>query len=264
MTAIAVALLTITVAQAPAAKAPALSREEMTTFLKTAKVLRAKVISKGVTAPYRLTMTDGRVTHDAAFQSVDEHKPTMEFAGGKKEFNFVDSWRYNVAAFRLAEVLGIGDMMPVTIERKWQGKTGSLSWWVDKLMDEDDRYKKKIEAPDADAWNKQMYKLRIFSQLVDDTDRNLGNVLITPEWKVMMIDFTRAFRLWPTIKEQEITHCERALLESLKGLTLDAVSTATKGYLLPSEAKAVMARRDVIVAYINKLVAEKGEAAVLY
>jgi hypothetical protein len=264
MTLIAVALLTITVAQAPAPASPALSRDEMATFLKTAKVLRAKVISKGVTAPYRLTMTDGRITHDAVFQSVDEHKQTMEFAGGGKEFNFIDSWRYNVAAFQLAELLGIGDMMPVTIERKWQGKSGSLGWWVDKLMDEDDRYKKKMEAPDPDSWNKQMYKLRIFGQLVDDTDRNLGNVLITPEWKVMMIDFTRAFRLWSTIKEQEITHCERKLLESLKALTLESLSKATKGYLLPSEVKAVMARRDLIVAHVNKLVAEKGEAAVLY
>lgn len=263
MTKLTVVLLTFLATQA-AAPQTTLTREEMATFLKTAKVTRAKGIGKGITAPLRLTLSDGSVTHDAVFQSVDEHKPVMEFASGTREFNFIDSWRYNMAAFQLSELLALGDMMPVTVERKWQGKTGALSWYVDKIMDEDERIKKKLQAPDPESWNRQMFKLRVFAQLVDDTDRNLGNVLITPEWKVVMIDFTRAFRLWPTIKEAEITRCERRLLESLQGLTSEALSQATKGYLTPSEVKAVMTRRDLIVAHVKKLVAEKGEATVLY
>ncbi len=263
---IAAAVVLLTVAQAPAAPttSPALARDEMSTFLHTAKIIHSKTISKGVTAPVRLTLTDGYITHDAAFQVVDERKASMEFAGGRRELNFIDSWRYNVAAFQLAELIGIGDMIPVTVERKWQGKSGALVWWVDKLMDEDERYKKKIEAPNAEAWNKQMWRLRLFGQLVYDTDRNLGNVVITPEWKIMMIDFTRAFRLTTTIKEAEITHCERRLLNGLNRLTLEALTRATKGYLTPPEAHAVIARRNLIVTYVNKLVAEKGEAAILY
>lgn len=260
---LAAAVLTLTTAQAPAAQ-PTLTRDEMATFLRTAKVVRSKEIGKGITSPWRLTLTDGSLTHDAAFQAVDEHKASMEFASGGRELNFIDSWRYNVAAVQLAELLGIGDMMPVTVERKWQGKSGALSWWVETLMEEGDRIKKKIEAPDAEAWNQQMFRLRVFAQLVSDTDRNLGNVLITPDWKVMMIDFTRGFRLWATIKEQEITRCDRRLLEALDSLTLDTVTKATKSYLTGSEAKAVMARRDLIVAHVRKLVAQKGEAAVLY
>src|SRR3954468_25025579 len=268
MKTLAAALLVLSVARpiaAPAPQsAPALAAEEMAAFLRTARVIRAKEIGKGVTVPWRLTLTDGHVTHDAAFQSVDEHKNTMEVADGHKEFNFIDSWRYNVAAFRLAGLLGIGDMIPVTVERKWQGKSGALTWWVDKLMDEDDRYKKKIEAPNSEAWNQQMFRVRVFTQLVEDTDRNLGNVLITPEWKVMMIDFTRAFRLWPRIKETEIVRCDRKLLAALQDLRLENVTNATEKYLTPPEARAVMSRRDLIVAHVRKLVAEKGEAAVLY
>ncbi len=58
-------------------------------------------------------------------------------------------------------------------------------------MDESDRLKKKIQPPNPTDWNNQMYRMRVFSSLVRDTDRNLTNVLITPEWKVMMIDFSR-------------------------------------------------------------------------
>jgi hypothetical protein len=260
---LAAGLLTLTSLQAPAAP-PVLTRDEMATFLRTAKVVKSKDLGKGITIPQLLTLSDGHVTHDAVFKTVDEHKPVQEFAGGKRELNFIDSWRYDVAAFRLAELIGLGEMMPVTVERKWQGHSGALSWWIDKLMDEDERYKKKMEAPDPEAWNKQMWRLRVFSELVDDTDRNLGNVIITPEWKLFMIDFTRAFRLWAKIKEANITKCDRRLLESLETLSLDALSQATKGYLSGAEAKAVMSRRDLIVAHVKKLVSEKGEAAVLY
>jgi hypothetical protein len=259
-------VLVALLAQAPstAAPSPSLPREEMATFLQTARIVRFKPISKGITSPWRLTLTDGRVTHDAAFQSVDEHKASQEFASGGRELNFVDSWRYNVAAFRLAELVGLGEMMPVTVERRWRGNQGALSWWIDTLMEEGDRLKKKIEAPDSEKWNQQMFRLRVFAQLVDDTDRNLGNVLITPDWQVRMIDFTRAFRLVPTIKEQDITRCDRRLLASLEGLTLDRVVQAAGKYLNAAEAKAVMARRDAIVAHVRRLVAQNGEAAVLY
>jgi len=38
----------------------------------------------------------------------------------------------------------------------------------------------------------------------------------------------------------------------------------TKGYLNNKEVQAVMARRDKIVVYFQKLILEKGESEVLY
>jgi hypothetical protein len=257
-------LLLVQTAPPSTPRPAALTRAEMAIFLQEAKVLKEKELGKGSTVPLRLTLTDGHVTHDAVFQSIDEHKALMEFAGGRREVNFVDSWRYNVASFQIAELLGIGDMMPVTVERKYNGKSGSLSWWIDTLMDERERVTRKKEAPNPVAWNEQMQRLRVFTQLVDDTDRNLGNVLITPQWKLIMIDFTRAFRLQPVIKQEEITRCDRHLLDALDHLELDTLTKTTVGFLTPAEAKAVIARRDLIVAYVRKLIAEKGEAAVLY
>ena len=74
---------------------------------------------------------------------------------------------------------------------------GSISWFVPTLMDESERLKKKIQPPSSADWNNQMYRMRVFSSLVRDTDRNLTNVLVAPDWKVIMIDFSRAFRLQP-------------------------------------------------------------------
>src|ERR1700745_92902 len=101
-----------------------LSKEQIKHFLQTAEIIKSKQSSKGVTHPWRLTLSDGTLTHDASFQPIDEHKAEMKLESGKVERNFVDSYKYNIAAYRLAELVGFDDMMPVYVERKWQGKTG--------------------------------------------------------------------------------------------------------------------------------------------
>jgi hypothetical protein len=53
-------------------------------------------------------------------------------------------------------------------------------------------------------------------------------------------------------------------LEKLKALDANALTEKTNGYLTKDEVKAVMARRDKIVAQFQKLITEKGESQVLY
>ncbi len=52
----------------------------------------------------------------------------MQMVSGRMETNFVDSYKYNIAAFVLAEMLGLDNMVSVSIERKWQGDTGSMTF----------------------------------------------------------------------------------------------------------------------------------------
>lgn len=243
---------------------PTLTKEQIKQFLTSAKVINSRESKKGITHTSRLTLSDGTITHDASFQPIDEHKASKELAGGT-EVNFVDSYKYNIAAYGLAELVGLDDMVPVYVERKWDGKTGSLSWWLPVKMDEAERYTKKINAPDVEAWNNQMYKIRVFDQLVADSDPNLTNVLIDESWRIWRIDFTRAFRLNREPKSpKDLVRCDRQLLEKLKALDANVLTTKTQGYLNKNEVKTVMARRDKIVAQFQKMISEKGEAAVLY
>lgn len=242
-----------------------LSKEQITQFLLTAKVISSKQSNTGITRPFRLTLSDGKITHDASFQAVDEHEAMKEFSSGRMEMNFVDSYKYNIAAYRLSELLGLDDIVPVYVERKWQGNKGSLSWWLPVRMDEEQRMKQKIEVPDSDAWNKQMYKVRVLDQLVYDTDPNLTNVLIGTDWKVYRVDFTRAFRTFKSLQRpDDLVRCDRQLLTKLKALDRSQLMTETKGYLSKSEVDAVMARRDKIVEHFEKLIAKQGENQVLY
>lgn len=246
-----------------------LSREQMRDFLLTAEVVSFKEIGRGVTRPMRLTLRKEGLTHDAAFQSIDEQRVSKDLGGGGRptvtELNFVDAYRYNLAAETLAGMLGLDHMMPVHVERRWRGDTGSLSWWVETMMDEGQRLQKKIAPPDSRDWNDQMYRMRVFAALIRDTDRNLGNVLITADWKVMMIDFTRAFRRQTELLyAADLARIDRALLAAMEKLTKESIKQAVGVHMTGAEIDSVIARRGKLVAHFRALVALKGAAAVLY
>lgn len=262
---IAVCLLAIPLVRAVADDQPALTNEQIKEFLLTAKIVGEKPAHKGITNTLRLTLSDGKITHDAHFQPINEHAASKQMASGRTELNFVDSYKYNIAAYTLAEMLGVDDMVPVYVERKYKGDPGSLSWWLPIRMDEQDRLKQKIAVPDPEAWNNQMYRVRVFDQLVYDEDANLTNILIGEDWKIWRIDFSRAFRMHKDLmRADDLVRCDRKLLEKLKTLDGDQLALKTKHYLSKEEVKAVMARRDKIVARFQQLISEKGEDAVLY
>jgi hypothetical protein len=258
------------------AQALSLSREQQAEFLRTARIVSSAPIGKGVTKPFRLTLTDSTLTHDAAFQSVDERRQTSRTGrGGAIELNFTDSWKYNIAAPRVAELLGIGDMIPVSVERSWNGTRGAVTWWVDDvLMDEQERRQKNAEAPNKDEWNHQQQRMRVFAELVHDTDRNQGNILIAKDpstslgdgWRLVMIDFTRAFRPWKKTPNPLtiLRRCDRKLLAAMRSLTKPAVQAAVGVYLTGFEVDGLLARRDIILKHFDALIAQVGETNVLY
>ena len=251
------------------APAPELSVAEIKAFLKNAKITRVRNTDKGVTAPRRVTLSNGTLTHDAVFQAIDDRQMVARLSGGARgaqtELNFVDSYKYNIAAYEIATLLGLDHMMPVYVERRWNGQIGSISWFVPALMDESERLKKKIQPPSPALWNQQMYRMRVFSSLVRDTDRNLTNVLITPEWKVMMIDFSRAFRLQPELLHlADLNKIDRNLLTKLEALNRDDIKKVASDFVTKNELDALFQRRDLLVAHFKKLIAELGEDKVLY
>ena len=219
----------------------------------------------GITGALRATLRLGELQHDALVQAIDEEKPFMDLARGR-ELEFRDSYKNNAAAYRLDRLLGLG-MAPVTVVRVHEGKRASFTWWVeDVLMDERARLAKKIAVPDALAWNRQMWVVRLFDQLIYNTDRNLGNLLIDKNWRLWMIDHTRAFKMFTDLKSPKnlATQCERGLLDALRRLDQATLAAATRDLLSEGQVKGLLARRDFIVKYYDERIREAGEAAVLY
>jgi hypothetical protein len=244
---------------------PQPTAEQKREFLINAKVIRSRQLDTGVTRSYRLTLSDGNITHDAHFQSIDERRSYKQLERGG-EMNFVDSYLYNIAAYELAKLIGLDYLLPVTVERKWGGKIGAASWWLSTQMNEGERQKKKISPPDPEAWNNSMHKIRVFAELIYDTDRsNPGNILIGNNWELYIIDFTRAFRLYHDLRNaKNLERCSRDLLQKLQALDSDVLAANAGQYLNKAEIEGVLKRRDKIVAHFEKLISEKGEGAVLY
>ena len=235
-------------------------------FLETARIVNAKPVSEGSTDTWRLTLESEGFVHDASFQYVDERAVKKDLGDGKYEVNFVDSYRYNIAAYRLAELLGMADMVPVSVERDWQGKIGALTWWVDDVwMNEQELIERSLKAPDPNLWSEQIFKVRLFGQLVFDTDRNRGNLLVTRDWHLWMIDFSRAFRRWRKLENTAgLERCSRDVLERLRMLSLEELSRTMEEYLTDNEIDSVLGRRDLLVEHYEQLIRDRGEHTVLY
>jgi hypothetical protein len=251
--------------QPAVATAVTLSDEAMEAFLKTAKIVSTRDAGVGVTNSRRATLSDGVITHDAHIQVIDESRPVFQ-AGAQTELNFKDSYRYNIAAFRVARLVGLANV-PMSVERRIEGKTAAITWWVDDVkMDEKERLKQKASGgPHAERVSKQVHIMRIFDELIQNRDRNQGNILWTSDFGMWMIDHTRAFRLDRRLmKPDQLTRIDRSMLEGLRGLTKDAVMTATAGVLNEGEVVQLMARRDALVKHFEARIARAGEAAVLF
>ena len=213
-------------AQNAAAPAPvALTAPQMEEFLLRAKIVRTRGAGGGITGSQRATLSDGVWTHDAQIQIIDQARALFQPPGAAPELNFKDSYRYNVAGYRLAVLLGL-DNVPMSVERRVDGKRAAVTWWIDDvMMDERERLKTEARGPDPERTAMQTHVMRVFDELIANRDRNMGNLVWTKDWTMWMIDHTRAFRLDTDLQRPNVLlRVERSLLEHMRGLTLDAVT----------------------------------------
>jgi hypothetical protein len=250
--------------QAPQSDPAKWSREQKTQFLLTAKIIRQRAASDGITGSLRATLQNELGTHDAHIQAIDEYKPRYETPLGT-QINFKDTYKFNIAAYILDRILDL-NLIPVTVERKVGGKTSAVTWWIDDVMtNERDRLKDKVTPPNPEKWNEAMYVVRVFDQLIANTDRNLGNIIITKNWDMWMIDHTRAFRTYHDLLEaKNLVKCDRALLQALRDLNKPVLKQQMGRYMTGMEIDGLLARRDKIVKFFDEKIAAEGENAVLY
>ncbi len=249
----------------PAPLKLSLSDAEQERFLLEGEIVRRRSAPGGITNSERVTLRRQGLEHDAHIQAIDEHKEQKQMSGSY-EIDFRDSYRNNVAAYRLDRILGLG-MVPVTVVRRDRDRAAAFTWWVDDvLMDEAARITKKVRSPDVEAWNRQMYVVRIFDQVIYNFDRNLHNLVIDSEWRIWMIDHSRGFKIFKQVKTPKnlAERCARELLAGLRRLDRPTLELAMKDLLERPQIDGLLGRRDWIVRYFDAKVVQLGEAAVLY
>lgn len=241
----------------------AIQSAELEQFLAHAKITALKAIGTGVTLPHKATLElDGTVKY-GVWKTIDDKAAVKQLDRGV-ELEFQDSWRTEVAAYELDKLIGLG-MVPTTVERIFDGKHGSIQFWVDSKMSEAQRLEKKITPPNPERWNLEVQKTRLFDNLIYNTDRNLNNLLITEDFQIRLIDHSRTFRPFAHLKEPKgLTRFSKSLLESLRELNEPVLKEHLGKYITGYQIQGILKRRDAILALADKLVKEKGETAVIY
>jgi hypothetical protein len=252
-------------AQTAPAATPALSAQEMDAFLRNGRIVSRRTGNRGVTDAFRVTLSDGTITHDAQVQNVDISRAVFDVGPKFSEVGFRDSYKYNIAGYRLARMIGMSNV-PMSVPRTVDGKPSAMTWWLDDVMfDESGRTKAAAAGPKPQRTAGYIHILRVFDELIQNRDRNTGNFLWTKDWTMWLIDHTRAFRNGKELlKPQLLERCERSMCAGMRALTREALERSMADLLTEPEIDGLMARRDLILKLFDEKIAQRGEGAVLF
>jgi hypothetical protein len=269
--ALAAAGLAASVIQIGFSDAERVSWEE---FLGSAKITDSVQLGgrEAVTSPWKLTLSKGNITRFGLWKNIDVD---IEQGGP-------DRWRYEIAAYRLDVLLGL-DMVPPAVERAFQGQWGSIHLWMDDVESLKARMAREAAHPIGGRtdWELKGYLQRAFDSLIANDDRNINNILIGADDRMILIDHSRTFRtaapfdktlvygasgLMRTADGKPLPFLKlpRTFVEKLRTLEAKSVRDAVKKHLTQREIQALLVRRDLVLKEIDTLVQERGEAAVLY
>jgi hypothetical protein len=234
--------------------------QEIEEALRTAKIVKVKELGTGITNPQKFTLDNGKFQFAGVFKTVDERKRGLTKLANSVEMDFKDSWMFEVAAYELDKLLGL-NMVPVTVERSYNGKKGSLQLWIENAMTERVRKEKNLTATNTVDWNRQIFKVRVFDNLIYNIDRNLGNLLIDANWKIYMIDHSRCFKNMDLLQHpKDLRIFSRSLIDGLRKLDEKSIQERCGKYLTKMEIKMMLKRRDQILALCDQLHLAKGDS----
>jgi hypothetical protein len=233
-------------------------------FLLTADIIKSEPLPEGVTKPYRLYLKKGEVENTAVWKNPDGI------------FNGVyDSWKHEIAAYRLDKLLEL-NLIPVYVERKFaqpnqkKAVPGSLSLWADHRTNLLKMAKAGEDFPTSALESSDRMKLitRVWDCLIANIDRTQQNIFVTDDWRVILIDHSRAFQSDDPFDKQLMfgvngifklpdgrpflfNDVPRAFIEKIRALDAAAIKKAVGPYLTNKEIKAIIARIPLILKEID-------------
>jgi hypothetical protein len=245
-------------------------REKWEEFLMTATITNHEQPfdkREAVTRPYVLTLEKDGITKKALWKN-----PEGRMGG------YLENWKWEIAAYRLDKYLGL-NMVPPTVERRFEGNRGSCQLWIDDCISLKDKVEQKIKTPSYKIFplNRAYYIQRAFDNLLANQDRHQNQFLFTKDWRMILIDHSRTFssskdfkkkliydekyREGPTFIMKELP---RAFVEKLKSLNVEATKDIVGEYLTDKEIELMLYRRDLILKWLDKHIKKLGEDKVLY
>jgi hypothetical protein len=220
---------------------------EIEAFLRTARVVKYEDLGLGVTRPARAWLEPGGPCGSLAWKAI---RPGF-YKG------FWESYKSEIAAYQLDRRLEL-HMVPPAVERRLNGRDGAAIMWLDGMRMWRDIPKEK---PVTREWNAQVVRMMLFDALIGNDDRNAGNVLVDDEWRMYLIDHSRAFHTSPRVRV-ELAQVDAPLWSRIKALDEPRLVSALGAWIERRAIRVMLERREKIQEQIDAMVARRGAESV--
>ena len=229
------------------------------------RVLSREKIGRGIAGAERLELEYEGTHFRAAFRSTDITRIAPSAGSIHKPSEYRDSSIFELAAFELSLILGLQKIPPV-VKREIDGVVGTLQLWLEESTPEDVLIQQgKLRPPNVARWNQQKQVMYVFDNLIANSDRNQGNLLIDGSWNLWFIDHTRAFRRTSELLNGDgMVACDRQLWHRLQEIDPKEMRRRLDPYLETKELAKLLTRHKKILRTLGKSIQEKGEDAVLF
>ena len=216
---------------------------EIEEFIRTAPVIKLETIDLGVTHPQRAWFAPGGPIDSIAWKPI---RPAL-YSG------YWESWKNEVAAYELDKLLQI-HMVPPAVAKKIKGAEGAAIYWVHdtKMWKE----LKEVPKPNTPEWNVQMMHMKMFDNLIGNIDDNAGNILVSNNWTVYLIDHSRAF-VPDDIMPQKLQNVDPSLWARVKALDEPRLKATLGEWLDGRSIRAILKRRDKMAKQIEEIEKKK-------
>jgi len=235
-------------------------------WLRSANVISREKVERGVAEVEKLVLEHEGIQFHAAFRTVDVTVRKAAPRGvGRSTKKYRDAAIFESAAYELSELLGIGRVPPV-VERRIDDLNGTVQIWMEGTHPEVVLIQgDQLRPPDRLRWNQQKQIMFVFDNLICNSDRNQGNLLIDRGWNIWFIDHTRAFkRSSKLIYREKLTRCERRLWKTLREVDEETLRQRVEPYLESQEISKLLTRRDLLIRHIQSLIKKNGDEEVLF
>lgn len=231
-------------------------------FLEHAEVVAEKPIGGGITHPLKLTLRRDGVEIHAIFRHLFRYERHVKVEGDLHPY-FFDSYKFEVAAYHLARLLEL-DRIPPVIYAEYGDRKGSLQVWIEDALTEKKRRDKNMAFPPEYRQTYEQQQMLFFDLLVWNFDRHEGNYLYDAGWNLWYIDHTRTFRADPYPPQPErLVQIPRKLWRRFAALDKKDFEQVLRPHLNTMQRHMFHQRRKRLLHYLETLIAERGEAAVL-
>ena len=151
---------------------------EIEAYLRSAPVEKVTEVPIGVTRPHRAYLPAGGPVASFAWKVLPPGRQGAYF----------ESYKSEIAAYELDKLLGL-NMVPVAVERRVNNETGAAILWLNGVRS----WEAVGPLPKPATWGFQLARMKMFDDLISNSDRNKGNLLVDEDWHIYLIDHSRAF-----------------------------------------------------------------------